>query len=162
MPAVLLGVAELRETVVRGQDTEASCGARALYNALAALGIKRGTEELERLCGVTMTDGVSTKRLVNVMRTIEGLHPVVIRERRKDLAMMRLHEAAIAGRPVIIVVQCEKPDDHYVAVLSAVGVAGSRYLVADSADNEIVISKSAEELRDWWGAGSSVAWGVAL
>ncbi len=142
---------------MRGQSSEASCGPTAMYNALRALDIERGLHECEKLCGTTMTDGTTTKKLVKALATIAELRPVPIRERRRDIAMMRLHEALLAGRPVILLVNSEQPEDHYVAV---VGMLGSRYLIADSADHELVISRTPEDVSGWW--GDAVTWGVVL
>jgi hypothetical protein len=132
---------------VRLQDSQANCGAFALYNGLRALGIERSTEECERLCGTTATDGTPTKGLVRAASTIEDCRPVVIRERKRDIALLRLHFAVARGRPVVLSWCTRDPGDHWVTV---VGLLGDRYLVADGADNELVLSLSVDALADKW------------
>jgi len=135
---------------VRMQDSQAGCGPTALHNALAALGLKRTQAECELLCGTTATDGTPFKRLVAGTRKIPELIPCPLRESRADVAMLKLEAALRAGRPVLMVVD---DGEHWVA---AVGTLGGRVLVADSADNDLVLSYSPTELEHRWkeeGAG---------
>lgn len=132
---------------MRCQDAQHNCGAFALYNGLRALGIERSTDECERLCGTTATDGTPTRGLVRAAKTIEGCSPVVIRERRRDIALLRLHGALTRGRPVILSWTTKVPGDHWV---TAVALLGERYMVADAADNELVLSLAVDEVADRW------------
>ncbi len=134
---------------MRGQDAEANCGPFALMNALRSLGIVRSREELETLCGTTMTAGTSPAKMYRGAGKL-GLHgaPTKITERRLDIAMLKLRHALLAeGRPVVMVWHA---GEHWVA---AVGMLGERFLIADSADIELVISMSAEEVAEKWADG---------
>jgi len=129
------------------QDNQSNCGPFALKNALAALGIERSAEELEKACGTTATRGTSVRNLVRAAGKIEGCDAVLLREKRSDVALLKLEHAVAAGRPVLITWSTEEPGDHWVAV---VGALGDRYLVADSADSELVLSYTAGELEAKW------------
>lgn len=72
---------------------------------------------------------------------------MLIRERRRDIALLKLSEAVRRGRPVILSWRVDEPGDHWIAVI---GVLGDRYLVADSGDAELVISCTLDELVDRW------------
>jgi ABC-type bacteriocin/lantibiotic exporter with double-glycine peptidase domain len=133
---------------MRGQDSQANCGPYALLNALRALGIQRTAEELEALCGTTMTKGTSPGKLLAGARRVEGLTPTKLRERRREVALLRLHGAVSRGRPALLVWSSEgKPGEHWVAV---VGLLGERYLIADAAENELVLSMEVDEVVQHW------------
>lgn len=129
------------------QDNQANCGPFALKNALTALGIERSAEELEKACGTTATNGTPTKGIYKAASKIDGCMPVLLREKRTDIALMRLAEALRRGRPVVISWCSESPGDHWVA---AVGVLGERYLIADSGHSELVVSCDVAELEARW------------
>lgn len=129
------------------QDSQANCGPFALKNALFAIGIERSAEELEKACGTSATNGTPTKGILKAAAKIEGCMPVLLREKRTDIALMRLAEALRRGRPVVISWTTDAPGDHWVA---AVGVLGERYLVADSGDSELVRSFAVDELEARW------------
>lgn len=130
------------------QSSAANCGPFALGNGLMALGIKRTAEELEVACGTTATLGTSTAKLIRAITRIEGCEPVKIVERRSDVAMLKLRGALQDGRPVILLWE---QGAHWVA---AVGMLGRRFLVADAADNELVLSFDADELAAQWFDGA--------
>lgn len=132
---------------IRMQDNQANCGPFALKNALAAIGIERSAEELEKACGTSATNGTPTKGIVKAASKIDGLQPAVIRETRSDIALLKLEHAVRRGRPVVIAWCSREPGDHWVAV---VGVLGERYLVADAADSELVLSHAVDELESKW------------
>lgn len=134
---------------MRGQDSQANCGPYALMNALRSLGIMRTREELEVLCGTTMTDGTPPPKLLRAIGRIDGCQPVKIRERRRDIALLRLKGALDQGRPVVLVWQDSEGNSggHWVA---AVGMLGDRYLIADAADNELVLSHTVAEVAEKW------------
>jgi hypothetical protein len=130
---------------VRLQSSQANCGSTSLYNAAHALGRTAvSLEECERACKVSATDGTSPKRLMMGVREL-GLRVLLeIREARADIAAMQLERQIRSGHPVALVVDC---DSHWAAV---VGRLGDRYLVADSADSELVLSLSEGELLQRW------------
>jgi ABC-type bacteriocin/lantibiotic exporter with double-glycine peptidase domain len=134
---------------MRMQDSQANCGPFALKNALCALGIERSAEELEKACGTSATNGTPTKGLVKAASKIDGCDPQVIRESKSYVALLLLEHALRQGRPVILCFADSQgnPGEHWVA---AVGVLGDRYLVADSADSELVISLGVTELEAKW------------
>jgi len=126
------------------QDSQANCGPFALKNALSALGIERSAEELEKACGTTATKGTPTKGVHKAASKIEGCSPVALREKRCDVAMLKLDRSIRIGRPALLVVD---EGQHWVAV---VGFLGERYLVADSGDSELVLSYTAAGLEERW------------
>lgn len=132
---------------MRMQDSQANCGPFALRNALQALGIERSAEELEKLCKTSATEGTPTKNILRAAGAIDGCQPVKLLETRRDIALMRLAEALRRGRPVVLSWQTEQPGDHWVA---AVGVLGDRYLIADSAESELVMSFAVNEVEERW------------
>lgn len=129
---------------MRGQDSQANCGPYALLNALRALGIQRTAEELESACGTTMTKGTSTAKLFKAANKIEGCSCVRINERRRDVALLKLQHALQNGRPVVI---AWADGSHWVC---AIGMLGPRYLIADAAENELVLSIEVEEVEKQW------------
>lgn len=129
------------------QSSQANCGPYALLNALAALGIQRTAEELETACKTSATKGTSVSNLMKAASKIEGCHPVKILEAKRDVALLRLRFALMQGRSVVMCWRTEVPGDHLVG---AIGMLGDRYLIADPADSELVISLSVEELEDKW------------
>jgi hypothetical protein len=112
-----------------------------------ALGISRSVEELEKLCRTSATDGTQTKNIVRAAATIEGCVPVRLLEKRTDIALLKLAEALRRGRPVIMAWCTAVPGDHWIA---AIGLLGDRYLLADSADSELVTSMSVDEVEERW------------
>ncbi len=131
------------------QDSQANCGPFALKNALTALGIERSAEELEKACGTSATNGTPTRGVFKAASKIDGCNPAIVRETRSDIALLKLEHAVRRGRPVILCF-CDSqgnPGEHWVSV---VGVLGERYLVADSADSELVISMGVDELESKW------------
>jgi ABC-type bacteriocin/lantibiotic exporter with double-glycine peptidase domain len=129
------------------QDSQANCGPFALKNALEALGIKRSAEELEKACGTSATNGTPTRGILKAASKIDGCSPWVLREARRDVALLKLEHAVRRGRPAVVAWNSGSPGDHWVAVI---GVLGERYLVADSADSELVLTYSVDELEAKW------------
>lgn len=140
------------------QSSQANCGPTALHNALLTLGIQRSEAELEQLCATSATHGTSVRGLLRGAAKIEGLLPVQIRERRADVAMLRLRFAIDVGRPVLVLWRVTDPGDHWVAV---VGRLGETYLIADSGDHELVVPYSIEAVVNNWYDGSGY-YGVQL
>jgi ABC-type bacteriocin/lantibiotic exporter with double-glycine peptidase domain len=130
--------------MVRMQDSQANCGPFALKNALEALGIQRSAVELEKACGTTATKGTPLRGIYRAAVKIEGCDPVVLRERRMDVAMLKLDHSVRKGRPAVLIVD---QGNHWVAV---VGTLGDRYLVADSGDSELVLSYGVGQLEGRW------------
>lgn len=143
---------------MRLQSSQANCGPFAVRNALSALGVSRSEQECESLCKVTGTHGTRARDLVRGLAAIESVMPSCIDETRRDVGLLRLDAALRAGRPAILLVDAWS---HYVA---AVGVLGNRYLVADSADSELVVSVDVAGLATWWGCEGARRpyWGVIL
>lgn len=129
---------------MRFQDNQSNCGPASLSNALQALGITRTQDECARLCKTTGTDGTSAKNLLSAARAV-GRDPLVLNERRADVAMLFLDNWLRMGRSAVLVVD---DNSHWVA---AVGLLGDRVLVADPADNELVLTYSRAKLADRWG-----------
>ena len=129
---------------MRLQSNQASCGAATLYNVCCALGMTGvGLDECEKLCGTTAIDGTSVKQLLKAANSL-GLDYAEIKEGRADVAHLRLTAELGEGRPGALAVD---GDSHWAAV---VGMLGDKRLIADSADNELVISLEANELLSRW------------
>lgn len=143
---------------MRLQSTQANCGPFSVRNALSALGITRSEQECEVLCKVSGTHGTRASVLVRGLAALDGVRPVVIDEQRPDVALLKLDAALRAGRPAVLLV------DGWAHYVTAVGVLGQRYLVADSADSELVVSHDVVALRDWWHCAGARRpfWGVVL
>lgn len=135
---------------MRLQDSQANCGPYALKNGLAAMGIERSAEELEKACKTSATNGTSTNNIVKAAKAIEGCHPVKVTESRADVALLKLSYAVTSGRAVVISWCSQDPGDHWVA---AVGKLGDRYLIADAGDSELVTGVDAGELLKKWRDG---------
>lgn len=132
---------------MRMQDTAANCGPASLSNALAAVGIARSQAECETLCKTSGTDGTSIRGLTGGIKAL-GRVPITLNERRFDVALLRLVSHLAGGRPAVL---CVDKNEHWVA---AVGHIGTRILIADPADNELVLSLAADELKARWGHGN--------
>jgi hypothetical protein len=143
---------------IRLQDSTANCGAVALRNALLALGIARSTEECEKLCRTDATNGTKASNLVKAVRAIDGCRGLVIDDSRTDVALLRLEKSLRSGTPSVLLVDGWS---HYIA---AIGMLGERFLVADSADSELVLSLDPGELIKRWGCDGARRpyWGIVL
>ncbi len=139
---------------MRLQDTQANCGPASLSNALQAIGVIRTQDECARLCKTTGTEGTSAKGLLAATRAV-GREPLVINERRPDVAVLFLDNWLRVGRSAVL---CVDHSSHWVA---AVGVLGERVLIADPADNELVTSLPRAKLAERW-AGPNRYYGVVL
>lgn len=138
-------MATSRRWSIRFQSTAANCGPAAVRNALLALGIPRSEEEIETLTGATAADGTGPKGILKALHAVLPSPPGVINEAREDVAILKLLAALQAGHPVIC---CVDNDEHWVA---AVGTLGNQILlVADSADNELILAYSPENFLSRW------------
>ena len=130
---------------MRLQSTTAACGPAALSNALAAMGITRSEDECGKLCRCTATDGTSHRNMIRAVRSIDGLMGMVIEEQKGDVAFLRLADALRTAHPLLLLV------DNWEHWIAAVGMLGGRVLVADSADNELILSMDFPTLVRRWG-----------
>lgn len=128
---------------MRMQDTAANCGPASLSNALAALGLAHSQAECAQMCKTTATDGTSPKGLMAGMKAV-GRQPKVLNERKGATAALWLDHFLRAGLPVVL---CVDQGEHWVA---AVGILGERVLVADPADNELVLTYTRSGLVARW------------
>jgi ABC-type bacteriocin/lantibiotic exporter with double-glycine peptidase domain len=125
------------------QDTAANCGPASLSNALQAIGISRTQAECEQLCRTTGTAGTNYRGLQAAIKSV-GRVPEVLNERRADVALSFLRNDLRSGRAAVL---CVDLGEHWVA---AVGLIGERILIADPADNELVMSLSGDQLKTRW------------
>ena len=139
---------------MRMQDTAANCGPASLSNALKARGIERTQAECETACGTTATDGTSVKALIRGIKSF-GHYPSEIKAKKWEDAWLRLDHYLRNGHPVLL---CVDGDSHWVA---AIGKLGPQYLIADPADNELVLSLSPEALKTRWAHNKSF-YGVSV
>lgn len=143
---------------MRFQSTAANCGPAAVRNALMALGIARSEEEIETLTGTTAADGTGPKGILRALHAILPTPPGQINETREDVAILKLLAALNAGHPVVC---CVDQDEHWVSAVGTLG--GNILLVADSADNELILSYSPTNfLARWAGPTRKPYYGVVL
>lgn len=128
---------------MRLQSNQSSCGAAALYNAGCALGKTLSLEDCERACKTT-AEGTSAKQLTTGAVRLGLKADGSFKERSSLMARLWLRDTLQRGAVVIAAVDA---DEHWVAV---VGALGGRYLVADSAENELVLSYSEGEFLQRW------------
>jgi ABC-type bacteriocin/lantibiotic exporter with double-glycine peptidase domain len=130
---------------MRLQSNQANCGPTALFNAACALGKKLSLEECEKACRTTATEGTTARKLAAGAQRL-GLHiDDEIKEGRADVAERALRYWMSMGKVAVITVDA---DSHWAAVIGTLG--RDRYLVADSADNELVLSYGYGELLQRW------------
>lgn len=140
---------------MRMQDTAANCGPASLSNALQAIGIDKSQAECEVLCKTTATEGTSPRQLIAGAK-LAGRHGAgYVKNTKSFAALIELDHYLRAGRPVIL---CVDDGSHWVA---AIGKLGERYLVADPADNELVVSYDTADLAKRWVDGKTY-YGVLL
>lgn len=128
---------------MRFQSHQSSCGPASVANALLALGIVRSEQECGTLCKTTV-DGTTPLGITRGLRQVPGIEPSPIRETRADVALLRLAALLRGGRPAIL---CVDNFGHWVA---AVGMLGDRFLIADPADNELVLALDSGALLERW------------
>lgn len=128
------------------QDTAANCGPASLYNGLFALGIPSSQADCAAACGTTATDGTPPKGIIKGAKSF-GRQPLIISEKRATVGILWLMHFLGAGRPVLL---CVDKGEHWVTAIAALG---ERVLVADPADNELVLSYSTAGLAARWGEG---------
>lgn len=147
---------------MRFQQTQASCGPAALRNALLARGVERSEEELAKLCGYRADIGTSPKGMMRALILIAKDHPALLpgpfAERQSDVAMLRLLAAHRAGYVAILLVDS---DEHWVV---SFGTLGDQIIhVSDSADSEMVLHYTAEQLlARWRGPGRKPYYGILV
>lgn len=134
---------------MRMQDTAANCGPASLSNALAAMGITKSQKECELLCRTTAQDGTNPKQLVTGARLAAMHGSGVFKNVKQALALIELEHYLRLGRAAVL---CVDSGDHWVA---AVGMLGRRFLIADPADNELVLSYDGAELARRWVDGKT-------
>lgn len=127
---------------MRYQSRKSSCGPASLANALEAVGIERTEDELAAL---SKQDAQGTSP-VNLRKAAEavGVETVNVSEQRREVARWCLEYHLHNGHPGLIIVD---NDDHWVAVI---GHLNGTYIVADTADNDLLVFYSAEGLLDRW------------
>lgn len=140
---------------MRMQDTAANCGPASLSNALKAYGMDRSQAECEAACGTTATDGTSHKQLIKGAKSF-GCDTSLVKATSWEFAWLQLdHYLREQGRPVLL---CVDNASHWV---TAIGKLGHRVLIADPADNELVLSLQANQLKARWVNGKTF-YGIAI
>lgn len=140
------------------QSSQANCGATALYNAAQALGKQLDLMACERVCRTTATDGTSIRGFLFGAKKLGLQTAQTLRCDSAKRAESWLNEQIVAGSTVAVTVD---ESSHWAAVI---GKLGDRWLLADSADNELVLSLSTGELMHRWCASECKPkfYGVAL
>ena len=138
---------------MRFQSHKSTCGPAALHNALEALGTDRSEDELSSMCGTT-TDGTSEKGIKRACKAL-AVSCTTISERKFIFARLLLFEAITTMYTAIISVD---KGEHWVAV---VGLSGSRFIIVDSADNNLVLFWDYGKLEEKW-SGAGNYYGIIL
>lgn len=133
---------------MRLQSSQANCGAAAVLNAACALGRTNvSLEECERVCKTSASEGTSIRNLISGAKTTGLSLACEIKEAKEYVALLLLAHWVTVGGAVCVTVD---EDSHWATVI---GRVGARYLVADSADSELVLSLSSKELLERWDSG---------
>lgn len=127
---------------MRLQEFKPGCGAGSIANALLAMGEHQFQEVIWNVAGGT-ADGLAPGRLLSGLDTL-GYLGRELGFRAPTPALRALRRLLGKGTPVIL---CVDDWEHWV---TAIGVLGERFLVADPADAEIVLSLSPDELTRRW------------
>lgn len=137
---------------MRFQSNTSLCGPTAVSNALEALGVKDVTQDIvasliSRTCRDSrpVRDGTTQAELV---RALNRWARVTVDDQIPSgyLASYMLRGALSWG--AVAIVGVDNPDHgHWLAV---VGMLGEKYLIADSASDEIVVSMTETELLARW------------
>jgi hypothetical protein len=127
---------------MRLQEFKPGCGAGSIANALLAMGEHQFQEVIWTVAGGS-SDGLAPGRLLSGLDTL-GYLGRELGFRVPGSALRALRRLLGAGTPVIL---CVDDWEHWV---TAIGVLGERFLVADPADAEIVLSLSEGDLTRRW------------
>lgn len=141
---------------MRLQSSQALCGAAALANALRAVGVHKATEDrivtlikasADASDGTPAAEGIGPVQLDRAAGAFGYvLEPVTVHNPLAAFAMLRGWVAG--GYPVLLAVDWHNGDaGHWMA---AVGVMGDYVLVADSANDEIVLPYAGQALCRRW------------
>ena len=134
-------------------QTSNACGPNALHNALQCLGRDISQEKLEKLAKTT-TEGSDENDVLRAAR--KYAMPLTFTATDPVSAMAELRGHLVVGSPVVLAVD---QDAHWVA---AIGLCGSRIVLADGADNSLVIVGQPGELVGRWRSGAGMYYGIAL
>lgn len=148
---------------MRFQRTKSSCGPAALANALECLGIRRTEEELAALCKTT-SEGTAANNLIKAIGAIEGTQNILVEESRADVGLIKVVQSLYEGRPVVVCVNTKEPWDHYAVAAGVLGL-GKRIVCVDSADEEMVRTRTLDEFVEWWRGPEKAKrpfWGVIV
>lgn len=140
-----------------GQSSQASCGPNAVSNGLKALGLDVSEAEvlrwMDRIRGSEDPAAAGTAADLMARAMAESRFRLRVRKLNtpdRDYAIMALRGAMVDGSVAICYVDAD-PDandsGHWVAV---VGTLGRRFLVADGADRELVLSYDEDQFTARW------------
>lgn len=127
---------------MRYQSRKSSCGPASLANALEALQITRTEDELGTLAKQD-ANGTSSINLRKAAEAI-GVEVINVAEQRREVAGWCLEYHLHNGHPGLLVVD---NDEHWVAVI---GHLNGTYIVADSADNDLLVFYTLQDLLTRW------------
>lgn len=140
------------------QSSAASCGPCAVSNALKALGLNVDEAEvlrwMDRVRGAADPGAEGTGSDLMARALAESRYRIRVRKLNTPdtaYALLALRGAILDGAVAVLYVDAD-PDDgdetgHWVA---AVGISGRRFLVADGADRELVLSYDDDQLTARW------------
>lgn len=132
---------------MRQQSQQHTCGAVALCNAIEALGEPALSEDkATQLADSSAIHGTQPAGLKRALKRLK-LGYQEIQTKSAPIAYWALFGALETGNPVLMVVDNE---EHWI---TAIGVLGSRVVIADSADAGTVSVVEYEALMKRWCAG---------
>lgn len=149
-----------------GQTGQASCASCALSNALKGLGYDVSEAEVQKWMdrvrrqqdpGATGSGSDLLARAAS-----EGKYRLRVRKlvtNDRDYAVLALRGALASGAVALLHVDDDEEGGHWV---SAIGVLGQRFLVADGADREIVLSYDEDALITRWTNETGTLYGIVL
>lgn len=128
---------------MRQQSHQHSCGAVALCNAAEAVGVRITEDEAINLVGADPVEGTQPSGIKKALKKLD-LTASIVKTKDPALAYWTLVGALEHGNPAILLVD---QDEHWV---SAIGILGSRVVIADSADaGTVVITEYGRLMQRW-------------
>ena len=132
------------------QDSLAGCGPAALANAAEALGLSLDQQKIAKLAKTDGTHGTQPNQLISAARKF-GLSCHEFQIGTAHFAWVTLKGLLSSGFPVILTVNVNAPEDHYVV---AVGMLGEAVIIVDSAASGLLVLRNYKRMMEWWLGGT--------
>lgn len=139
---------------MRYQSKKFTCGPAAICNAMLVYGEYYQEDDLTKECKTTPLQGTSEAGVIAGIK-FTGRQVEVHKGRDSLTSVMWVDTSIRLGTPVIL---CVDKWGHWVTVIGAVG---DKYLVADSANDRLILPYTSLELVDRWNYDSRY-YGIAV